>query len=29
MTIMNAGDEFVSISKDNSTLMPDGTKDIF
>lgn len=29
MTIMNAGDEFVSISKDNLTLMADGTKDIF
>ena len=28
MTIMNAGDEFVSISKDNSTLMADGTKEI-
>lgn len=28
MTIMNAGDEFVSISKDNSTLMTDGTKEI-
>src|SRR5215203_3108119 len=28
MTIMNAGDEFVSISKDNSTLMANGTKEI-
>ena len=28
MTIMNAGDEFVSISKDNSTFMADGTKEI-
>lgn len=28
MTIMNAGDEFISISKDNSTLMADGTKEI-
>lgn len=28
MTIMNAGDEFVLISKDNSTLMADGTKEI-
>ena len=28
MTIMNAGDEFVSISKDNSTFMTDGTKEI-
>lgn len=28
MTIMNSGDEFVSISKDNSTLMADGTKEI-
>ena len=28
MTIMNAGDEIVSISKDNSTLMADGTKEI-
>ena len=27
-TIMNAGDEFVSISKDNSTLMTQGTKNI-
>ena len=26
LTIMNAGDEFISISKDNSTLMADGTK---
>ena len=26
MTIMNAGDEFVSFSKDNSTFMADGTK---
>jgi hypothetical protein len=25
---MNAGDEFVSISKDNSTLMTEGTKEI-
>ena len=25
---MNAGDEFISISKDNSTLMADGTKEI-
>ena len=28
MTIMNAGDEFVSISEDNSTLMAQGTKEI-
>jgi hypothetical protein len=28
MTIMNAGDEFVSFSKDNSTFMADGTKEI-
>lgn len=28
MTIMNAGNEFVSISKDNSTFMADGTKEI-
>jgi hypothetical protein len=28
MTIMNAGDEFVSISKNNSTFMADGTKEI-
>lgn len=28
MTIMNAGDKFISISKDNSTLMADGTKEI-
>jgi hypothetical protein len=28
MTIMNAGDEFISISKDNSTFMADGTKEI-
>ena len=28
MTIMNAGDEFISISKDNSTLMAHGTKEI-
>jgi hypothetical protein len=28
MTIMNAGDEFVSISKNNSTLMANGTKEI-
>jgi hypothetical protein len=28
MTIMNSGDEFVSISKDNSTLISDGTKEI-
>jgi hypothetical protein len=28
MTIMNAGDEFVSLSKDNSTFMAKGTKDI-
>lgn len=28
MTIINSGDEFVSISKDNSTLMADGTKEI-
>ncbi len=28
LTIMNAGDEFISISKDNSTLMADGTKEI-
>ena len=28
MTIMNAEDEFISISKDNSTLMPHGTKEI-
>jgi len=27
-TIMNAGDEFVSLSKDNSTFMADGTKEI-
>ena len=26
MTIMNAGDELVSISKNNSTLMAQGTK---
>jgi hypothetical protein len=25
---MNSGDEFVSISKDNSTLISDGTKEI-
>jgi hypothetical protein len=28
MTIMNAGNEFISILKDNSTLMADGTKEI-
>jgi hypothetical protein len=28
MTIMNAGNEFVSISKNNSTLMADGTREI-
>ena len=28
MTIMNAGDELVSISKNNSTLMAQGTKEI-
>jgi hypothetical protein len=28
ITIMNAGDEFVSFSKDNSTFMADGTKEI-
>ena len=28
MTIMNAGNEFVSISKENSTLMAKGTKEI-
>ena len=28
MTIMNAGDEFISISKENSTLMAKGTKEI-
>lgn len=28
LTIMNAGDEFISISKDNSTFMADGTKEI-
>lgn len=28
MTIMNAGDEFVSFSKDNSIFMADGTKEI-
>ncbi|MGH9981877.1 MAG: hypothetical protein ACRD6U_10040 [Nitrososphaeraceae archaeon] len=28
LTIMNAGDEFVSFSKDNSTFMADGTKEI-
>jgi hypothetical protein len=28
MTIMNAGNEFILISKDNSTLMADGTKEI-
>ena len=28
MTIMHAGDEFVSFSKDNSTFMADGTKEI-
>lgn len=28
ITIMNAGNEFVSISKDNSTLMANGTKEI-
>lgn len=28
MTIINSGDEFVSISKDNSTLMADGTKEM-
>ena len=28
MTIMNAGDEFVSFSKNNSTFMADGTKEI-
>ena len=28
MTIMNAGNQFISILKDNSTLMADGTKEI-
>ena len=28
MTIMNAGNEFVSIAKNNSTLMADGTREI-
>lgn len=28
MTIMNAGNEFILISKDNSTLMAHGTKEI-
>ena len=28
LTIMNAWDEFISISKDNSTFMADGTKEI-
>jgi cell division GTPase FtsZ len=28
MTIINAGDELISISKDNSTLMAEGTKEI-
>ena len=28
MTIMNAGNEFILISKDNSTLVAHGTKEI-
>ena len=28
MTIINAGNEFILISKDNSTLMAHGTKEI-